>query len=482
MMKRLFIILLIGIMAQSAKADTVSDKITFSNFECTHDGHKVYISMDVNLKDVRFTREKELVFVPVISSGSESQDFPEFRITGRYRYYRHLRNKDLSETDRMYRYGKMDMLHYEASVPYARWMDSSKVAVLNKYCGCLCKVENNSRRSELAVVDLTDLVFTPDYFYIVPQEKEVVLEVSGSAFVEFVVNSTDIREDYRNNISELNKITATIDSIKADPDVHIVSLVIKGYASPEGAYSANARLASMRTMALKEYLNVRYAFPASIIKTDCEPEDWSGFARLLSKTSLKHRDDILRLIADDALEPDAKENLIRKRYPEDYHFILTHIYPSLRHSDYRVTYKVKSYTDINEAKHVMKSSPGKLSEHEFYMIAQTYEPSSKEFNEVFDVMARIYPNEATACVNAANVSMQQGDLQNAAKFLDRVGEGAEADFARGNLACLIENAKPYVERDYAQAVKYFEKVESDNNRILAAKASEALHRIMSMRK
>lgn len=437
MMKRLFIILLIGIMAQSAKADTVSDKITFSNFECTHDGHKAYISMDVNLKDVRLTREKELVFVPVISSGSESQDFPEFRITGRYRYYRHLRNKDLSETDRMYRYGKMDMLHYEASVPYARWMDSSKVAVLNKYCGCLCKVENNSRRSELAVVDLTDPVFTPDYFYIAPQKKDVVLEVSGSAFVDFVVNSTDIHEDYRNNISELNKITATIDSIKADPDVHIVSLVIKGYASPEGAYSANARLASMRTIALKEYLNARYALPASIIKTDCEPEDWSGFARLLGKTCLKHRDDILKLIADDALEPDAKENLIRKRYPEDYHFILTHIYPSLRHSDYRVTYKVKSYTDINEA---------------------------------------------TACVNAANVSMQQGDLQNAAKFLDRVGEGAEADFARGNLACLIENAKPYVERDYAQAVKYFEKVESDNNRILAAKASEALHHIMSMRK
>lgn len=97
-------------------------------------------------------------------------------------------------------------------------------------------------------------------------------------------------------------------------------------------------------------------------------------------------------------------------------------------------------------------------------------------------MVRIYPGEETANINAANVSMQRGDLQSAAKFLERAGNSIEAEYARGNLACLVETAKGYEKRDYSQAIQFFERVKSEANNALSIKASDALQRIEEMPK
>ena len=477
-----FSILCLG-MAQGLQADVAPGDVTFENLECSREGSKVFISMDVNLKDLKLRREEELVFTPVIYSHADSREFPEFRVTGRYRYYRHLRERDSLAQHTLYRYGQEDLIHYEASVPYAHWMESSRVTVLDNRCGCPCKVNDERRRThDLATVDLSDPVFEPDYFYIEPQDKEVVRTASGSAYIDFVVNRTEIREDYRNNPRELGKIIETVDSIKADPDVIITSLTVKGFASPEGSYAANTQLARQRTVALKNYLKARYDFPANLMKTAYEPEDWEGFERMMKETPLQHKDAILAIIADESLQPDAKDHLIRRRYPDDYRYILSHIYPALRHSDYAVSYKVKSYTDLEEAKRVMKTKPGNLSEHEFYMVAQTYEPGSEAFNEIFDIMVRVYPAEETANINAANVAMQRGDYHSAQKFLDRIGRSEEAEYARGNLACLMENEKFREDRNYAEAVKHFHRVIDGANPTLSAKAQEALKRIESLKK
>ena len=95
-------------------------------------------------------------------------------------------------------------------------------------------------------------------------------------------------------------------------------------------------------------------------------------------------------------------------------------------------------------------------------------------------MVRVYPGEETANINAANVSMQRGDLQSARKFLSRVGDTPEANYARGNLACLIENGKRSEDRDFNHAIKHFDAVKSSTNSQLATKAAEALLRIDEM--
>jgi outer membrane protein OmpA-like peptidoglycan-associated protein len=101
-------------------------------------------------------------------------------------------------------------------------------------------------------------------------------EIKGSAFIDFPVNQVVIYPDYRSNSAELEKIMATINSVREDKDVSITSLSIKGFASPEGTYQHNTYLAKERTAALMNYVQNLYHFAPSIVKTNYEPEDWMG--------------------------------------------------------------------------------------------------------------------------------------------------------------------------------------------------------------
>ena len=87
------------------------------------------------------------------------------------------------------------------------------------------------------------------------------------------------------------------------------------------------------------------------MSTDYEPEDWEGLRRRLLDLDIPHRDEILSIVDSD-LEPDPKNSEIQRRYPKEYKFLLDSIYPALRHSDYTVKYKIRTYVDIEELKQV----------------------------------------------------------------------------------------------------------------------------------
>ncbi|MBQ8501755.1 MAG: hypothetical protein IJ494_05580, partial [Bacteroides sp.] len=73
---------------------------------------------------------------------------------------------------------------------------------------------------------------------------------------------------------------------------------------------------------------------------------------------------------------------------------------------------------------------------ELYLVANSYEPGSEDYNETFETMVRLYPDDTVANLNAANAAMNRGDLDRAAKYLNKAGDGAEAVYARGVLAGL----------------------------------------------
>ena len=118
-----------------------------------------------------------------------------------------------------------------------------------------------------------------------------------------------------------------------------------------------------------------------------------------------------------------------------YTFLLDSVYPALRHSDYTVQYTVRAFS-VEEAKRQLKTRPRLLSLNEMFLIARTYEPGSAEFNEVFDIAVRLFPDDATANLNAANAAINKGDLQAAASYLNRAGDSPEAVHTRGILLLL----------------------------------------------
>ncbi|MDE5677151.1 DUF3868 domain-containing protein [Phocaeicola sp.] len=444
-MKKLVCMMLLCLFVAGAYCQTylTIGRVKVDGLNVTLNGGNLLVSMDIDVSGMDIPSSREVVFAPVLRFDNHEQSLPAVVLAGRTRYYLHLRNESSPAVGTsLFRAGHDRVIHYNATVPYSDWMENATLELGDELCGCLCEVLY-SDRSPLTTLDFAPKVFSPEFVYLAPRSEEVkTRELKGSAYIDFPVNRTEIYEDYRRNPVELAKIRATIDTVRNDPDTRITSIRIKGYASPEGSYANNTRLAKGRTETLKNYVQRLYNFPFGIMSTDYEPEDWAGLERYLETCTLPGRYGILEL-ARSGGDPDAREQKIKTRYPEDYRFLLSEVYPGLRHSDYAVEYVVRAYTDVEEARRIWRTAPGKLSLNEFYCVAESYPAGSDEYNEVFETMVRLYPDDATANLNACNVAMARGDLVSARKYAAKSGDTAEAVYARGVLSGF--------EKDYAQA-------------------------------
>lgn len=461
MKAKLFFSLLLSLYIIGVNAQRIlNGQIEIKDLNIARNEGNLFLSMRMDVTALDVKSDEEIILTPALKSSEETfVNLPAVRINGRNRYYHHLRNDKLADEPYFYRTGKVDEIHYQAMTPYAEWMDNASVVMGEDLCGCCSELLMNND-DLLTQLDMAPKVFEPLFVYVQPEVETVkTRNVKGSAFIDFPVNQTVIYPEYRNNPSELKKIQQTIDVVKNDPDTKITAISIKGYASPEGSYANNTRLAKGRTEALKKYVQELYHFDPSIFTTTYEPEDWEGLERYVEASDLADKEGILDLIAGDE-EPDRKDASIKRRYPDTYAFLLKNCYPALRHSDYTVEYIVRSYTDVEEAKRIMKTAPGKLSLQEFYTIANTYKSGTPAYNEVFETAVRMYPDDETANLNAANVAMNKRDLTAARNYLEKAGTGKEAEYARGVLAALEGN---YAEaQTHLQQAKAMGVSEADN--------------------
>ena len=247
------------------------------------------------------------------------------------------------------------------------------------------------------------------------------------------MDRTELHPDYRNNPRELDKIVSTINLVKNDKNVSITGVEIHGYASPEAPYNYNARLAEGRAKTLTDHVRRLVDLDSDVFKVTSTPEDWEGLRQALREGNLEDKDAILAIAEDESLDPDAREWRIKKNYPKQYRFMLDNYYPALRHSDYVVSYTVRPFS-VEEAKEVFRTNPKQLSLEEMYLVAQTYEPGSDEFNEVFQTAVVLYPDDPTANLNAACAEIERGDYAAASKYLAKAGDTPYAAHARGVIA------------------------------------------------
>lgn len=442
------IIALLG-MCTVAEAQTgrqaIVDGVSVGDLKMERNGGYMVVDMTLDLKDLDVDGNRAVLLTPRLVNGNDSLELQSVGIYGRRRYYFYVRNGEsmLAGDEQSFKASeKPDDIAYHYIAPYADWMNGAKLSLHRSDYGC-CSTLLAEQDGELGH---HVGAFFPELIYVRPQAGTVKSRsLEGSAFIDFPVDKTVIYPDYRRNTAELGKIQATIDSVRNDRDVTITQVWLKGYASPESPYAHNKELAIGRTEALKRYIQQLYKFGEGIIVTDYEPEDWAGLRRYVEQTNLDHRTEILALIDSD-MDPDAKEAKIKRSYPEEYRFLLQNCYPALRHTDYRIAYVIRSYSDVEEIKRLMRTQPQKLSLNEFYLAAQEYEPGTDEFTEVFETAVRMFPDDTVANLNAANAAMRRGDNTGAARYLERAGDSPEAVYARGSFAVRM--------KDYETARKY----------------------------
>lgn len=443
-----------GIAAEAQDKKDILPGVSVENFTMNRNGKFLTVEMDVDMSELQVPANRAVVLTPRLVNGSDSLDLPAIGVYGRRRYYYYIRNgigTISGEKEQAYcKSQKPDHVAYGNSVDYQDWMNGATLKFHRSDYGCceemVAQYDGLLGLHEEAVPEVIPEKFIPELIFVQPEAELVkVRSLSGSAFIDFPVDQTVIYPDYRRNTVELGKIQATIDTVRNDRDVTITTVWLKGFASPESPYKHNTDLAIGRTAALKKHINQLYHFPEGVIRTEYEPEDWEGLRRYVDRSNLEHREQILAMIDTD-MDPDAKEAKIKRTYPADYRFLLQNCYPALRHTDYRIDYSIRAFSDVEEIERIMAERPQNLSLNEFYLVARKYEPGSAEFTNVFETAVRLYPADPIANLNAANAAISRGNLETAKRYLAKAGDSAEAFYTRGVLA--------YYREDYDSARSY----------------------------
>ncbi len=462
----LFILsLAVGMLTcHAVNVDVLDGAIALKDVKVERSQSRLILHMDIDASALKQSGNSETVLTPVLNGpDGQTYRFPEVVISGRNRYYYRLRNTPDGDTGLLYRSVKNLNVPYQSLTEYEPWMEVSELSIEYGQSDCGCDMPLTPM--PLLRLDYKPRLFEPRFAFITPEAEAVKMrDLKGSAYIDFPVNRTELYPDYRRNPEELASIRKTIDVVRNDSNVTITSFSIKGFASPEGSYSNNVRLAKGRTATLKDYVQKLYAFDPAIMHTSYEPEDWEGLRRYVEKSDIANREAILAIIDSD-LAPDPKNAKIQKDFPQQYAFLLREEYPALRHSDYTINYVVRTFTSVDEIKKVLRTAPQNLSLNELFLVAQSYEPGTPDYCEVFETAVRMFPDNPVANLNAANIAIQRREYDKAYSYLAKAGDTPQANYAYG----LIEA----FEKNYDKALPLFDKAASEG----LAEAAEAAKQV-----
>ena len=171
---------------------------------------------------------------------------------------------------------------------------------------------------------------------------DTFVTVEDRNYIQFFVGDTRVVDTLGDNRRQLDKIAGLMRRIVEQQEFYVDTITLTAASSPEGAYAFNDRLSQGRAAALKRYLVRRYGRSIDTMLTvRWVAEDWAELTnRIRTDREIVNRDAILELIAAEK-NPDRREQAIRLRFPKEYAYIRSVIYPQLRAVNFRYSLRRK---------------------------------------------------------------------------------------------------------------------------------------------
>lgn len=166
--------------------------------------------------------------------------------------------------------------------------------------------------------------------------------VEDRNYIQFFVGDTRVVDTLGDNRRQLDKITGLMRQIVEQKEFYVDTITLTAASSPEGTYAFNDRLSQGRAAALKRYLVRRYGKSIdTMLIVRWAAEDWTELTnRIRTDREIGNRDAILELIVEEK-NPDRREQAIRQRFPKEYAYIRSVIYPQLRAVNFRYNLRRK---------------------------------------------------------------------------------------------------------------------------------------------
>ena len=228
--------------------------------------------------------------------------------------------------------------------------------------------------------------------------------------------------------------------INADREgLNINNVEIQAYASPEGGFAFNDKLAGKRQNVSEGYVKeqLKKAKVETGIDAHYTAQDWEGFQRLVQASNIQDKEVILRVL-NMYQDPEEREQQIRNM-SAGFRELADGILPELRRSRLIINYETVGRSD-EQIEQQYKDDAAKLSADELLYLA-TLKDTQAEKEEVYKKTAALYDKDYRAFNNLATIALTKGDKAAAATYLAKAANcdanAAEVNANKG-LMSLVE--------------------------------------------
>ena len=316
-----------------------------------------------------------------------------------------------------------------------------------------------SKQVEIPAVKVADGVIATSELYkrtvtsaqaaISPDAYQRITKNKQEANIKFLIQQANLRKSElkNNSVQEFVKMLKKINDDREG--LNLDNVEVSAYASPDGGFSINDKLANQRQKVSEQYVNqeLKKIKMNAYVDAKYTAQDWDGFQELVQASNIQDKDIILRVLSM-YKDPQEREQQI-KNISAAFRELADGILPELRRSRLTINYETIGRSD-DQILDQIKADATKLSIEELLYGANLKE-STSEKEEVYKLATQIYPNDARAYNNIATLEYAKGNYNAAKEYIQKAQSvSANLPEAKANLGMLalkngdIKTAEQYI--------------------------------------
>ncbi len=284
---------------------------------------------------------------------------------------------------------------------------------------------------------------------IAPDAYQRITKKKQEANIKFLIQQANIRKSELKNNS-VQEFVRMLKQINDDREgLNLDNVEVSAYASPDGGFSINDKLANQRQKASEQYVNQELKKIKMDANVDARytAQDWEGFQELVQASDIQDKDIILRVLSM-YKDPQEREQQI-KNISAAFRELADGILPQLRRSRLTINYETIGRSDAQILDQIQADATKLSIEELLYGAAISDDAARKE--QIYKLATQVYPNDGRAYNNLATLAYAKGNYDVARDYIQQAQRVAPAlAEAKANLGMLaltsgdIATAEQYI--------------------------------------
>ena len=269
-----------------------------------------------------------------------------------------------------------------------------------------------------------------------PDAFQRVIEQKQEANIKFLIGQANLRTSELSSVSIQDLVSILKEINDMQEERALQNIEVSAYASPDGNYDLNEKLAEKRQTVSSNFLGkqLKKINMDAEVDTKFTAEDWDGFQELVSKSNLQDKDVILRVLSM-YQDPEEREQQIRNM-SSVFTEIADGILPELRRARLIVNYEVIGRSD-DQIVAQFQEDASKLSIEELLYGGNILMEEANARKQWYETTVKLYPNDYRAYNNLAQLAIMEGNITAAQNWLNKAkNAGNKTPEVYANLAIL----------------------------------------------